>query len=153
MTKRDYQWPIPPHNDKISSHDGRVIEILSEHTIQGWLQGYLLTGRHGLFPSYEAFLNIVVSMMDQFSKFLKMSLEIPWRLPPVASLNYFETSTLWRQEHNGFSHQSPGPGRAGEKLFDGADLRQISQADAGQPQAGLKPSFCADSTIDNSRSG
>ncbi len=107
VTKRDYQWPVPPHNEKITSHDGRVLEILSEHTLQGWLQGYLLTGRYGLFPSYEAFLNIIVSMMDQYSKFLKMSLEIPWRLP-VASLNYLETSTLWRQEHNGFSHQSPG---------------------------------------------
>ena len=107
VTKRDYQWPIPPHNEKVSSHDGRVLEMLSEHTLQAWLQGYLLTGRYGLFPSYEAFLNIVVSMMDQFSKFLKMSLEFPWR-PPVASLNYLETSTLWRQEHNGFSHQSPG---------------------------------------------
>ncbi len=107
VTKRDYQWPVPPHNEKITSHDGRVLEILSEHTLQAWLQGYLLTGRYGLFPSYEAFLNIVVSMMDQFSKFLKMSGEFPWRLP-VASLNYLETSTLWRQEHNGFSHQSPG---------------------------------------------
>ncbi len=107
VTRRDYQWPIPPHNEKVSSHDGRVIEILSEHTIQAWLQGYLLTGRYGLFPSYEAFLNIITSMMDQYAKFLKMSLEIPWRLP-VASLNYLETSTLWRQEHNGFSHQSPG---------------------------------------------
>lgn len=107
VTKRDYQWPIHPHDGPISSHDGRVIEILSEHTIQAWLQGYLLTGRHGLFPSYEAFLNIIVSMMDQYAKFLKLSLEIPWRLP-VASLNYLETSTLWRQEHNGFSHQSPG---------------------------------------------
>jgi xylulose-5-phosphate/fructose-6-phosphate phosphoketolase len=107
VTKRDYQWPVPPHNEKITSQDGRVLEILSEHTLQAWLQGYLLTGRYGLFPSYEAFLNIVVSMMDQFSKFLKMSGEFPWRLP-VASLNYLETSTLWRQEHNGFSHQSPG---------------------------------------------
>jgi len=107
VTKRDYQWPIPPHNELISSHDGRVIEILSEHTCQAWLQGYLLTGRYGLFPSYEAFLNIIVSMMDQYAKFLKLSLEIPWRLP-VASLNYLETSTLWRQEHNGFSHQNPG---------------------------------------------
>ncbi len=107
VTKRDYQWPVPPHNEHISAHDGRVLEMLSEHTLQGWLQGYLLTGRYGLFPSYEAFLNIVVSMMDQYSKFLKMSQEIPWR-PPVASLNYLETSTLWRQEHNGFSHQSPG---------------------------------------------
>ena len=107
VTKRDYQWPVPPHNEKITPYDGRVLEILSEHTLQAWLQGYLLTGRYGLFPSYEAFLNIVVSMMDQFSKFLKMSGEFPWRLP-VASLNYLETSTLWRQEHNGFSHQSPG---------------------------------------------
>ena len=106
-TKRDYQWPIPPHNEKDSSHDGRVIEVLSEHDCQAWLQGYLLTGRHGMFPSYEAFLNIIVSMMDQFSKFLKISQEIPWRLP-ISSLNYLETSTLWRQEHNGFSHQSPG---------------------------------------------
>ncbi|HVB21440.1 MAG TPA: phosphoketolase family protein [Ktedonobacteraceae bacterium] len=106
-TKRDFQWPIPPHNEKLSSHDGRVIEVLSEHDCQAWLQGYLLTGRHGMFPSYEAFMNIIVSMMDQFSKFLKMSQEIPWRLP-ISSLNYFETSTLWRQEHNGFSHQSPG---------------------------------------------
>jgi xylulose-5-phosphate/fructose-6-phosphate phosphoketolase len=107
VTKRDYQWPVPPHNERITSHDGRVLEILSEHTLQAWLQGYLLTGRYGLFPSYEAFLNIIVSMMDQYSKFLKMSQEFPWRLP-VASLNYLETSTLWRQEHNGFSHQSPG---------------------------------------------
>ena len=107
VTKRDYQWPVPPHNEMITSHDGRVLEILSEHTLQAWLQGYLLTGRYGLFPSYEAFLNIIVSMMDQYSKFLKMSQEFPWRLP-VASLNYLETSTLWRQEHNGFSHQSPG---------------------------------------------
>jgi xylulose-5-phosphate/fructose-6-phosphate phosphoketolase len=107
VTNRDYQWPISPHDSHISSHDGRVIEILSEHTCQAWLQGYLLTGRHGLFPSYEAFLGIVTTMMDQFAKFLKMSQEIPWRLP-VSSLNYLETSTLWRQEHNGFSHQSPG---------------------------------------------
>ncbi|HEX9132490.1 MAG TPA: phosphoketolase family protein, partial [Ktedonobacteraceae bacterium] len=107
VTKRNYQWPVPPHNEKLSSHNGRVLEMLSEHTCQGWLQGYLLTGRYGLFPSYEAFLTIVVSMMDQYSKFLKMSQEFPWRLP-VSSLNYLETSTLWRQEHNGFSHQSPG---------------------------------------------
>ncbi|HZO73590.1 MAG TPA: phosphoketolase family protein [Ktedonobacteraceae bacterium] len=107
VTKRDFQWPVAPYNDKITAHDGRVIEVLSEHDCQAWLQGYLLTGRFGLFPSYEAFLNIVTSMMDQFAKFLKMSMEIPWRLP-VSSLNYLETSTLWRQEHNGFSHQSPG---------------------------------------------
>ncbi|HLI05634.1 MAG TPA: phosphoketolase family protein [Ktedonobacteraceae bacterium] len=107
VTKRDYQWPVPPFNDKISSHDGRVLEILSEHVCEAWLQGYLLTGRHGMFPSYEAFLNIVTSMMNQFAKFLKMSENFWWRLP-IPSLNYLETSTLWRQEHNGFSHQSPG---------------------------------------------
>lgn len=108
-THRAFQWPVEPGNraEHIGRHGGRVLEILSEHTCQAWLQGYLLTGRHGLFPSYESFLPIVTSMMDQFAKFLKMSAEFPWR-PPVASLNYLETSTLWRQEHNGFSHQSPG---------------------------------------------
>ncbi len=107
VTQRNYQWPIQPHDSHIGPNGGRVLEILSEHTCQAWLQGYLLTGRHGLFPSYESFLGIVTTMMDQYAKFLKMSAEIPWRLP-VASLNYLETSTLWRQEHNGFSHQSPG---------------------------------------------
>jgi xylulose-5-phosphate/fructose-6-phosphate phosphoketolase len=108
VTHRDYQWPaILPYASHIGPDDGRVLEILSEHTIQGWLQGYLLTGRYGLFSSYEAFLTIVTSMMDQFAKFLKMSEHFSWRLP-VASLNYLETSTLWRQEHNGFSHQNPG---------------------------------------------
>ncbi|HEU5438489.1 MAG TPA: phosphoketolase family protein, partial [Ktedonobacterales bacterium] len=108
VTQRDYQWPVAPHfSSHIGSDDGRVLEILSEHTCQAWLQGYLLTGRHGLFPSYEAFLTIVTSMMDQFAKFLKMSQQFSWRLP-VSSLTYLETSTLWRQEHNGFSHQNPG---------------------------------------------
>lgn len=106
-TQRDYQWPTQPHDGHIGPDGGRVLEILSEHTCQAWLQGYLLTGRHGLFPSYEAFLAIVTTMMNQYGKFLKFSREFPWRLP-VASLNYLETSTLWRQEHNGFSHQSPG---------------------------------------------
>ncbi|WP_126548216.1 phosphoketolase family protein [Dictyobacter kobayashii] len=104
---REYEWPVPPHNEKVAAQGGQVIEVLSEHDCQAWLQGYILTGRHGLFPTYEAFLNIIVSMMDQFSKFLKISSEFPWRLP-VPSLNYLETSTLWRQEHNGFSHQNPG---------------------------------------------
>lgn len=107
VTKREYDWPIPPHNELVAADNGRVMEVLSEHDCEGWLQGYLLTGRYGMFPSYEAFLNIIVSMMDQFAKFLKISMEIPWRLP-VPSLNYLESSTLWRQEHNGFSHQSPG---------------------------------------------
>ncbi len=103
---REYEWPVPPHNEKVAAEGGQVIEVLSEHDCEAWLQGYILTGRHGLFPSYEAFLNIIVSMMDQFAKFLKLSMELPWRLP-VPSLNYLETSTLWRQEHNGFSHQNP----------------------------------------------
>ncbi|GER90595.1 putative phosphoketolase [Dictyobacter vulcani] len=104
---REYEWPVPPHNEKVGAKGGQVIEVLSEHDCEAWLQGYILTGRHGLFPSYEAFLNIVVSMTDQFAKFLKLSKEFSWRLP-VPSLNYLETSTLWRQEHNGFSHQNPG---------------------------------------------
>jgi xylulose-5-phosphate/fructose-6-phosphate phosphoketolase len=108
VTHRDFQLPVHvPYASRIGPNDGRVLEVLSEHTVQAWLQGYLLTGRYGLFPSYEAFLTIVTSMMDQFAKFLKMSEQFPWRLP-VASLNYLETSTLWRQEHNGFSHQNPG---------------------------------------------
>jgi xylulose-5-phosphate/fructose-6-phosphate phosphoketolase len=107
-THRNYQWPARPrYSSDIGPDDGRVLEVLSEHDCQAWLQGYLLTGRYGLFPSYEAFLNIITSMMDQFAKFLKMSEEFAWRLP-VSSLNYLETSTLWRQEHNGFSHQNPG---------------------------------------------
>lgn len=86
---------------------GRVIEMLSEHTLQGWLQGYTLTGRHGLFPSYESFLGIVQTMIEQYAKFLKMALETQWR-GDVAGLTYVMTSTLWRQEHNGYSHQNPG---------------------------------------------
>ncbi len=86
---------------------GRVMEILSEHTCQGWLEGYLLTGRHGLFSSYEAFIHIVDSMFNQHAKWLKVTREIPWRAP-IASLNYLLTSHVWRQDHNGFSHQDPG---------------------------------------------
>jgi xylulose-5-phosphate/fructose-6-phosphate phosphoketolase len=86
---------------------GRVMEILSEHTCQGWLEGYLLTGRHGLFSSYEAFIHIVDSMFNQHAKWLKVSRTIQWRAP-IASLNYLLTSHVWRQDHNGFSHQDPG---------------------------------------------
>jgi len=89
------------------SPDGRVMEILSEHTCQGWLEGYLLTGRHGLFNCYEAFIHIVDSMFNQHAKWLKSAAAVPWRRP-VASLNYLLTSHVWRQEHNGFSHQDPG---------------------------------------------
>jgi xylulose-5-phosphate/fructose-6-phosphate phosphoketolase len=87
--------------------DGRVMEILSEHTCQGWLEGYLLTGRHGLFSTYEAFVHIVDSMFNQHAKWLKVSGEVPWRRS-IASLNYLLTSHVWRQDHNGFSHQDPG---------------------------------------------
>lgn len=107
VTHRNFQWPVGPHDTNISAEGGQVLEILSEHTCQGWMQGYVLTGRYALFPSYEAFLGIIATMMDQFAKFMKMSKEIPWR-KSTPSLNYIATSTLWRQEHNGFSHQNPG---------------------------------------------
>ncbi|KAJ7086142.1 phosphoketolase [Mycena belliarum] len=100
-SSRNFQWDIESR-----ARGGRVIEILSEHTCQGMLQGYTLTGRTGLFPSYEAFLGIVQTMMVQYSKFTKMAAENPWR-EPCGSLNYLETSTWARQEHNGFSHQNP----------------------------------------------
>ena len=93
--------------DEHQSTDGRVMEVLSEHLCQGWLEGYLLTGRHGLFSCYEAFIHIVDSMMNQHAKWLKVTREIPWRRP-LASLNYLLTSHVWRQDHNGFSHQDPG---------------------------------------------
>ena len=93
--------------DEQLSPDGRVMEILSEHTCQGWLEGYLLTGRHGLFSCYEAFVHIVDSMFNQHAKWLKVTREIPWRRP-IASLTYLLTSHVWRQDQNGFSHQDPG---------------------------------------------
>ncbi|KAF3997650.1 phosphoketolase family protein [Glaciimonas immobilis] len=89
------------------SVDGRVMEVLSEHLCEGWLEGYLLTGRHGLFSCYEAFIHIIDSMLNQHAKWLKVSKGIPWR-KPIASLNYLLTSHVWRQDHNGFSHQDPG---------------------------------------------
>lgn len=89
------------------SDDGRVMEVLSEHQCQGWLEGYLLTGRHGLFSCYEAFIHIIDSMFNQHAKWLKVTKEIPWRRS-IASLNYLLTSHVWRQDHNGFSHQDPG---------------------------------------------
>ena len=95
--------PVDQHLDP----DGRVMEVLSEHLCQGWLEGYLLTGRHGLFSCYEAFIHIVDSMVNQHAKWLKVTAGIPWR-PPIASLNYLLTSHVWRQDHNGFSHQDPG---------------------------------------------
>jgi xylulose-5-phosphate/fructose-6-phosphate phosphoketolase len=94
-------------NDTNLSTDGRVMEILSEHMCQGWLEGYLLTGRHGFFSSYEAFIHVIDSMFNQHAKWLKTAKPIPWR-KPIASLNYLLTSHVWRQDHNGFSHQDPG---------------------------------------------
>ena len=93
--------------DRHLGHDGRVMEVLSEHLCQGWLEGYLLTGRHGLFTSYEAFIHIVDSMVNQHLKWLKVTDELAWRRP-IASLNYLLSSHVWRQDHNGFSHQDPG---------------------------------------------
>jgi len=106
VTKRVWQEPIQ-ETDTHLAPDGRVMEILSEHTCQGWLEGYLLTGRHGIFACYEAFTPIVDSMMNQYAKWLKMSEETSWRAP-IASLNYLLTSHVWRQDHNGYSHQAPG---------------------------------------------
>ncbi|OYY48192.1 MAG: phosphoketolase 2, partial [Methylophilales bacterium 28-44-11] len=89
------------------SPDGRVMEMLSEHTVEGWLEGYLLTGRHGFFSTYESFVHVIVSMFNQHAKWLAMSKEVPWRAP-ISSLNLLITSTVWRQDHNGFTHQDPG---------------------------------------------
>ncbi len=105
-TDRAFTGELDPDDDHLS-HEGRVMEVLSEHLCQGWLEGYLLTGRHGLFNCYEAFIHIVDSMFNQHAKWLKVTRDIPWRRP-VASLNYLLSSHVWRQDHNGFSHQDPG---------------------------------------------
>lgn len=106
VTDRAFVGAEVPGDDHLSP-DGRVMEVLSEHLCQGWLEGYLLTGRHGIFTSYEAFIHIVDSMVNQHAKWLKVTRNIPWR-EPVASLNYLLSSHVWRQDHNGFSHQDPG---------------------------------------------
>jgi xylulose-5-phosphate/fructose-6-phosphate phosphoketolase len=106
VTDRDSMAEILA-NDVHVGRDGRVMEVLSEHMCQGWLEGYLLTGRHGFFSSYEAFIHIVTSMYNQHAKWLEAVRHIPWR-KPIASLNYLLTSHVWRQDHNGFSHQDPG---------------------------------------------
>jgi xylulose-5-phosphate/fructose-6-phosphate phosphoketolase len=106
VTGRTWVAAVEP-NDEGLAPDGRVMEILSEHLCQGWLEGYLLTGRHGLFNCYEAFIHIVDSMFNQHAKWLKVTRHIPWRRP-IASLNYLLSSHVWRQDHNGFSHQDPG---------------------------------------------
>jgi xylulose-5-phosphate/fructose-6-phosphate phosphoketolase len=105
-TDRVWIENIEPYDVSLA-HEGRVMEVLSEHLCQGWLEGYLLTGRHGLFSCYEAFIHIVDSMFNQHAKWLKVSRELGWRRP-ISSLNYLLTSHVWRQDHNGFSHQDPG---------------------------------------------
>jgi xylulose-5-phosphate/fructose-6-phosphate phosphoketolase len=109
VTKKTWLADIYPEDAGGSelSPDGRVMEMLSEHTIEGWLEGYLLTGRHGFLSSYEAFVHVIDSMFNQHAKWLAMCKEVPWRAP-VASLNLLITSTVWRQDHNGFTHQDPG---------------------------------------------
>jgi xylulose-5-phosphate/fructose-6-phosphate phosphoketolase len=106
VTNRCSEAEILPSDDHVA-RDGRVMEVLSEHMCQGWLEGYLLTGRHGFFNCYEGFIHIIDSMFNQHAKWLKVTRRIPWRRP-VASLNYLLTSHVWRQDHNGFSHQDPG---------------------------------------------
>jgi xylulose-5-phosphate/fructose-6-phosphate phosphoketolase len=106
VTERVWMERIETYDVHLA-HEGRVMEILSEHLCQGWLEGYLLTGRHGFFSCYEAFIHIVDSMFNQHAKWLKVSRGLPWRRP-IASLNYLLTSHVWRQDHNGFSHQDPG---------------------------------------------
>jgi hypothetical protein len=132
-TDRTWVAETLPGDDHLSP-DGRVMEILSEHTCQGWLEGYLLTGRHGLFSCYEAFIHIVDSMFNQHAKWLKTtSTEIPWRRP-IASLNYLLTSHVWRQDHNGFSHQDPGfidrgtRTRGPRGVYQAGDPRQADRA-------------------------
>jgi len=105
-TERVWMEGIEPYDVHLA-HEGRVMEVLSEHLCQGWLEGYLLTGRHGFFSCYEAFIHIVDSMFNQHAKWLKVSRALSWRRP-IASLNYLLTSHVWRQDHNGFSHQDPG---------------------------------------------
>ena len=106
QTDRVWEGDLLPTDDHLAT-SGRVMEVLSEHLCEGWLEGYLLTGRHGLFSCYEAFIHIVDSMVNQHAKWLKVTNGIPWR-HPIASLNYLLTSHVWRQDHNGFSHQDPG---------------------------------------------
>jgi xylulose-5-phosphate/fructose-6-phosphate phosphoketolase len=106
VTDRQFEGELLATDEHQSPH-GRVLEVLSEHLSEGWLEGYLLTGRHGLFTCYEAFIHIIDSMLNQHAKWIKVSRAIPWRRP-IASLNYLLTSHVWRQDHNGFSHQDPG---------------------------------------------
>ena len=125
-----------PTDDHLAP-DGRVMEVLSEHLCQGWLEGYLLTGRHGLFNCYEAFIHIIDSMFNQHAKWLKVTREIPWRRP-IASLNYLLSSHVWRQDHNGFSHQDPGLHRP-RRQQEGGDRPRLPAAGRQLPAVGRRP--------------
>jgi xylulose-5-phosphate/fructose-6-phosphate phosphoketolase len=105
-TSRQWDAELRP-DDEALAPEGRVVEMLSEHQCEGWLEGYLLTGRHGLLNSYEAFIHIIDSMFNQHAKWLKITRGLPWRRP-IASLNILLSSHVWRQDHNGFTHQDPG---------------------------------------------
>ena len=136
VTNRCYMAEIYPDDDKLSP-DGRVMEVLSEHQCQGWLEGYLLTGRHGFFSCYEAFIHIIDSMFNQHAKWLKVCNHIPWRRP-IASFNYFLSSHVWRQDHNGFSHQDPGLHRP-RRQQEGRSHPRLSAAGRQLPAVGDRP--------------
>jgi xylulose-5-phosphate/fructose-6-phosphate phosphoketolase len=140
VTNRTWMDDTIPEDEHLSP-DGRVMEILSEHTCQGWLEGYLLTGRHGFFSCYEAFIHLVDSMFNQHAKWLKVTQsEIPWRRP-IASLNYLLTSHVWRQDHNGFSHQDPGAGP--QRLQSpGSRLYRSCSEQKGRGRQGLFSARC-----------
>ena len=136
----DKQWNaefFAPEVDDHLARAGRVMEMLSEHQCQGWLEGYLLTGRHGLFNCYEAFIHIIDSMFNQHAKWLKVTNHIPWRRP-IASLNYLLSSHVWRQDHNGFSHQDPG--------FIDHVVNKKRRGGAGVPAAGRQHPAVAPTT-------
>ena len=135
-TDRAWQAETLPTDEHLAP-DGRVMEVLSEHLCQGWLEGYLLTGRHGLFNCYEAFIHIVDSMFNQHAKWLKVTREIPWRRP-IASLNYLLSSHVWRQDHNGFSHQDPGLHRP-RREQEGGDHPRLPAARREHAALGRRP--------------
>ncbi len=137
MTTRESVAETVPGDDHVAP-DGRVMEMLSEHQCQGWLEGYLLTGRHGFFSCYEAFIHIVDSMFNQHAKWLKVTRAIPWRRP-ISSLNYLLSSHVWRQDHNGFSHQDPG-------FIDHVD-QQEGRRDPGLPPAGRQHAAVGDRSL------
>ncbi len=129
VTESPVGRPDTQANDEFLAPSGRVLDsMLSEHQCEGWLEGYLLTGRHGMFNSYEAFIRIVDSMFSQHAKWLKVTKELPWRRP-IASLNYLLASHVWQQDHNGFTHQDPG-------------LPRSRDQQEGRHRAGVSPARC-----------